>query len=126
LKENYVDRVEVSVKKEIEFYSQNFDPNEDKIFILGSSHIMALNTTLIENKLSDESYNFVVYNLAKGGDVPNDRISAIEFMIKSKPKIIVYGIAERAFRSTIPIQQDSTDSPESPLPNFRYFRINFK
>ncbi len=119
LKENFVDRVEVSVKKEIEFYSQDFNPKEEKIFILGSSHIMAVNTTLIENKLSSEGHNFVVYNLAKGGDVPKDRLPALDFMIKSKPKIIVYGISERDFRSTIPIQQDAANSPESPLPNLQ-------
>lgn len=121
LKENYVDRVEVSVKKEIEFYSQNFDSNEEKIFILGSSHIMAVNNTLIEKSLSDKDHNFVVYNLAKGGDVPKDRLPALEYMIKSEPKIIVYGIAARDFRSIIPIQQDVMGSPESPLPNLQNF-----
>lgn len=119
LKENFVDRVEISVKKEIAFYSQDFDPNEEKIFILGSSQIMAVNTTLIENKLSDEEHNFVVYNLAKGGDVPKDRLPALDFMIKSKPEIIVYGISERDFRSTVPIQQDVANTPESPLPNLQ-------
>ena len=120
-KGNYVDRVEISIKKEIEFYTKNFETDEKKIFVLGSSHIMAVNTTLIESKLLENNYEYSVYNLAKGGDVPKDRIPTLEYLIKSKPEIVVYGIAERDFRGAIPIQQESANTPESPLPNLKNF-----
>jgi len=116
---NYVDQVEISVEEETRFYNQIKKSNDKKIFLLGSSHIMSLNTTLIENELSNHGYNYSVYNLAKGGDVPKDRLPTLQLLINSKPEIVVYGIAERDFRGAVPIQEISTNTPDSSLPNLR-------
>ena len=119
LKDNHIDRVEVGIEKEIEFYTKKIEPEGKKIFVLGSSHIMSINTTLIENNLSEKNYHYNVYNLAKGGDVPKDRIPTLDYLIDTKPDMVIYGIAQRDFRGTVPIYQESSNILDSPLPNFK-------
>lgn len=90
------------------FYSQHFDPKIKKVFLLGSSYVGYLNTTLINENISQEYQNYVVYNLAYGSDHPKTRLTTINEIISSKPQIVFYGISYRDF---------STFDKPTPLPD---------
>lgn len=82
--------------KEKKFYSQEFDP-EAKIFLLGSSHIGQLNTTLINKRLIDIDTSYVVYNLAYNKDNPLKRLITLDDIISLQPKIVLIGVSYRDF-----------------------------
>jgi len=88
---------EESVPKGSEFYSQDFSSENDLIFLIGSSNVGQLNTTLIHEKVSQKFPYHIVYNLAYNGDMPNERIKTVDEIIKLNPKIILYGITHRDF-----------------------------
>ena len=90
----------------MELYIQIYDPNwhgiinsgksmdytKDKIFIIGSSNVYAINATSINEQLSNEQKNYLVYNLADQGDNPTRRLSSIDNIISHKPEFVLYGI----------------------------------
>ncbi len=79
------------------FFSKPLEFDENNIFLIGSSHIKSLNTTFIQDQLSKNNQDFIVYNLAVGADSPEERLKNLDLLISSKPKIVVYGIAYRDF-----------------------------
>lgn len=81
-----------------QFFSQNLE-GENKIFILGSSHVYALNPILISNELEKKGKDFTVYNLGSAGDDFEERERTIEMIIEKNPKIVLYGIEPRAFET---------------------------
>jgi hypothetical protein len=85
------------VPKGSEFYSQDFSLENDLIFLIGSSNVGQLNTTLIHEKVSQKFPHHTVYNLAYNGDMPSERIKTVDEIIKLNPKIILYGITYRDF-----------------------------
>jgi len=93
-----------------EFYFKKFDQKKERIFLIGSSHIGMLNTTLVNEIVSKNHPSIEVYNLAIGGDNPINRLQHMERTIALKPKLIVYGISFRDF------QLDSGDE-HFPLPD---------
>ena len=80
-----------------EFYSQDL-PGK-KIFIIGSSHVYALNPTIITNDLVENGYNYTVYNLGQGSFDAEERLRTVDFIISQEPKVVVYGIAYQTFYS---------------------------
>lgn len=74
------------------FLSQ-LDNSTDKIFIIGSSHVNAIDPNRIQERLFDMNYNFDVYNLSLGGYSLEARSKTIDLIIDAKPKIIIFGIA---------------------------------
>ena len=85
------------IPKESEFYSQVFSSEDKIIFLMGSSNVGQLNTTLIHENVSQKFPQYVVYNLSYNGDMPSERIKTIDEIIKLNPKIILYGITYRDF-----------------------------
>ncbi len=83
-------------KEEISFYSQ-FPNHEKNIFIIGSSHLMALNSTYMNDILSEKDVKYKIYNLAKGSDFPKLRIDSIDLIISANPDLVFYGIGYRDF-----------------------------
>jgi len=81
-----------------QFFSQELE-GKNKIFILGSSHVYALNPILISNELQKKGENFTVYNLGSPGDDFEERERTIEMIIQENPKLVVYGIEPRAFET---------------------------
>jgi len=96
-----------------QFFSQKLQ-GKDKIFILGSSHVYALNPILIEDKLKKNGQEFTVYNLGGPGDDFEERERTILMIIEQKPKIVVYGIEPRAFETR---GRSLISSPDQVLPN---------
>ena len=86
-------------KWEYNFYSQDFDPNKKKLFMLGSSQLVRINQTYIEDYLSKNNHDYDVYNLGRPLDLPDSRIGFIDEIILAKPNIVLYGIG---FRDAVP------------------------
>lgn len=71
--------------------------NEDKkILILGSSHVGILNTTLIDEFVSENS-DYNVFNLGYSNDKPEKRFEILQQMISLEPEIVFYGVSYRDF-----------------------------
>ena len=83
--------------EEKQFYSQTFDENQRKIFILGASPVNAINSKIVDGVVQTADPNFKTYNLAKGSDDPDKRKSSLDLIIKNKPEIVLYGIGLRDF-----------------------------
>jgi len=85
--------------KEIQekFFSKEFEINEKKIFIIGSSYTQALNTTEINSKIQKHCIECQAYNLSIQGDSIDKRNQVIDSIISTNPKIILYGISEGDF-----------------------------
>ena len=88
------------------FFNQKFEPKNKNIFLLGSSHTGQLNSTLVQNNISDIDENVIIYNLAYNGDTPKKRIEQMNQIISLQPSLIFYGISYRDF-STNNIEQRS-------------------
>ena len=72
--------------------NKSVDSTKDKIFIIGSSNVYAINATSINEQLSNEQKNYLVYNLADQGDNPTRRLSSVDNIISHKPEFVLYGI----------------------------------
>jgi len=107
----------LSIEEQI-FYSQNFNQNEKKIFILGASPVNAINSNIVNSILHDTNINFKTYNLGKGSDDPDKRIDSLDLIIDSKPELVLYGIGYRDFQAKISADRISeTTKTKSILPN---------
>tara|TARA_Y100000996_G_scaffold158264_1_gene122067 strand:- start:489 stop:1439 length:951 start_codon:yes stop_codon:yes gene_type:complete len=96
-----------------DFFSKDLG-NEDKIFILGSSHVYAINPIIISEKLKQNDYKFEVYNLGSPGDDFEERERTVNMIIDKKPKSVVIGIEPRSFESA---GRSITETPDSPIPS---------
>jgi len=101
------------------FYSQEFDPNKKKLYILGSSFVVRINQTFIEEYLISNEKDYDVYNLGIPVDFPKKRVESLDLILESKPDTIVYGIGfrdlmgegsevfdERILKFTVPAADD--------------------
>lgn len=122
---NYTIQTEEPLPTNIENYlstQQSFfskiEPNEKNVFILGSSYIMALDTTHIHNNLLSDGKDYQIYNLSIFGDGLQKRAQTIDMIIAAKPEVIVYGIAEDDFSDPVLAGAIST-KPTSILPDIQ-------
>ena len=81
--------------------NKSVDSTKGKIFIVGSSNVYAINATSINEQLSNEQKNYLVYNLADQGDNPTRRLSSIDNIISHKPEFVLYGIGMWGFEKPI-------------------------
>jgi hypothetical protein len=81
-----------------EFFTKQFD-NDKKIFILGSSHIGTLNTTLVNQIINNYDSKFEVFHLGYNGDKPEKREQMLPDILTLNPSLVVYGISYRDFGS---------------------------
>ena len=101
---------------ENKFFSKDFD-NNNKIILIGSSHVGQLNTTKIKEIVNlNQKPNYEIFNLAYNTDTPTRRTIFSDKIILIKPKIIVWGISYRDFQ---------TNTDENPLPDPKYLLNNF-
>lgn len=115
---------EERIAKEQEFYSQTISDGEI-IFLMGSSHVGQLNSTLINEKISQKFPNFDVYNLSYNGDTPSERIQSIDKIKKFNPKIIFYGISFRDFQLN-QIDKNPLPDPQQSFKDFIKNEITYK
>tara|TARA_B100000029_G_scaffold296048_1_gene289336 strand:- start:4622 stop:5488 length:867 start_codon:yes stop_codon:yes gene_type:complete len=103
--------------------SETLYVEKNKIFLIGSSNLYSINATKINEKLSQNNENFIVYNLADMADDPIRRLKSIENLISNEPKIILYGIGVWEFQKFKPSNHDYslTDFLLEPKQFFTYF-----
>lgn len=95
----------------------DFDPSSKKVFLFGSSQIIRLNATLINEKVKMIDDTYTVYNLAEKGANPTDILPFIEEFILEKPAIIFYGFSYRDFNV------EKTESNILPDPSQEFTKI---
>ena len=100
---------------EISFY-ESIQDIENKIFLVGGSHISALNPFFIEAYLAENNKDFEVFNLAKMASRPQNEIKNLDLLISSEPKIVVYCISARDFADIQSVNQPKIKS-DQPLPD---------
>ena len=81
--------------------NKSVDSTKGKIFIVGSSNVYAIDATRINEQLSNEQKNYLVYNLADQGDNPTRRLNSIDNIISHKPEFVLYGIGIWDFQKPI-------------------------
>lgn len=82
------------------FLSHPPSADENRVFVVGSSQVVAVNTTYVDRYLSDHGYdNYRVYNLASNSDQPKERLKTLDLIIAAKPKVVVYGVGPRDFQA---------------------------
>lgn len=99
------------------FFTENKQTDDNRVFIIGSSHVQSLNTTYIHDYLLKRNLNFSVYNFGTGSDDPVERSRIIDTMFLAKPKIIVYGISYRDFENPSLSNQQTLKTPLNYLPD---------
>ena len=72
---------------EREFFIKKVDLQKSRIFLLGASGVGSLNTTMINQEIGSLSSSIIVYNLAKGGDLPEKRIHTLNEIINQKKSV---------------------------------------
>lgn len=120
---------------EEKFYSQKFDEKK-KIFVYGSSHLIQLNSTWINEKIQTNSDEFSFINMSENGDTPKRRWINIEKDVNLEPTILVYGVGFRDFNvmktekvdseikivDLIPIDTTELESLNPKLTTLEFFR----
>ena len=98
-------------------YYDSIQKVENKIFLIGGSHISALNPFFIENILAENGEEYEVFNLSKMANRPQREIQNIDLLIAAEPKIIVYGISHRDFSVIQSVNKPVTKSTILPDPS---------
>jgi len=80
-------------------FSLTLDKKSQNLFLLGSSHIGQLNSSLIVNSIRESYPNTSIFNLATNGDTPNRRISDLSYIANMNPEFVFYGVSFRDFNS---------------------------
>ncbi len=81
--------------KEIMELIENNSSNQRNIFLLGSSHVIRINATQVNELILDEDVK--IYNLGISADQPTTRLNDLDKIISTNPEIVVYGISYRDF-----------------------------
>ncbi|SVD11492.1 uncharacterized protein METZ01_LOCUS364346, partial [marine metagenome] len=110
----------------IEFYHQDFDASEKKIFLVGSSDVAQINEAFIQNFIFDSKSNYKIYNLGYGEDKPAKRLAYINDIISAKPEIVVYGISFKDFTKGTWVFVDPDSQNEHILPEPEIFYKNIE
>ena len=102
------------------FYSSDLDSSKTTIFLLGSSQVLRMDMTYINQEISNFCENCVAYNLAIPVDTISKRLLTIPDLIEKKPDLIIYGVGYGDFTlkrnvDFIPIRQEQ--KPNSFLPD---------
>jgi len=98
-------------------HKTEFLPNDEKIILIGSSHVKQLNSTYIDEIIEKEFPSTSVFNLARGGDSPKERLRILDNILEIEPKIIVYGLGFRDFQSITRVEESAISKPETFLPD---------
>jgi hypothetical protein len=111
------------IENEKNYYSliQEID---HKIFLVGGSHISAINPFFIEEFLGENNEEYEVFNLSKMANRPLREIKNIDLLISAKPEIVVYGISARDFAEIQSINKPIVKSNQ-PLPDPSLFFKNW-
>ena len=71
---------------------------KEKIFLLGSSTVYSVNSTLLNHHFIKNEINYEFFNLADMADTPKKRIHSLPNIISNEPNIVIYGLDIANFR----------------------------
>ena len=111
----YEKQENIIIENEKKYYD-SIKEIENKIFLIGGSHISALNPYIIEDFLAEHDEEYEVFNLSKMANRPQREINNFDLLISAEPKIIVYGISSRDFAEIQSVNQPEIKSNQ-PLPD---------
>ncbi len=111
----YQEQENTLIENEKKYYN-SIRELDNKIFLVGSSHISALNPFIIEDFLAENNKEYQVFNLSKMANRPHREIKDIDLLISAEPKIIVYGISARDFAEIESVNEPKV-KPNQPLPD---------
>ncbi len=111
------------IENEKNYYS-SIQEIDHKIFLVGGSHISAINPFFIEEFLGENNEEYEVFNLSKMANRPLREIKNIDLLISAKPEIVVYGISARDFAEIQSINKPIVKSNQ-PLPDPSLFFKNW-
>lgn len=105
-----------------DFFIQEFDSQNEKIFLIGSSHVGRVNSTYIQDQLSLHNKSFDVYNLALSADTPSNRLKSMDNILSIDPSLVVYGLGFRDFSEFV--LKSELKKPKNILPDLSYILPN--
>jgi hypothetical protein len=111
----YEKQENIIIENEKKYYD-SIKEVKNKIFLIGGSHISALNPYIIEDFLAEHGEEYEVFNLSKMANRPQREINNFDLLISAEPKIIVYGISSRDFAEIQSVNQPEIKSNQ-PLPD---------
>ena len=77
----------------LNFYDTIRKNETDRIYFIGSSQIVdGIDSYLIEDYLKTKNYTFQIYNLGIQADRPLLRITELDRLVESKPRLVVIGV----------------------------------
>ena len=117
---------------------ENFDPSwsglvntsdstvsKHRIFILGSSSVYPIDAGYINQILSYNNKDYIVYNLADMSDFPSERIKTVKKLTSFKPSLIVYGVGLADFEKPFSYNNSQYNSANKLFNEFLNPRLFF-
>jgi hypothetical protein len=89
-------------------YAEKTGDPSSKVYILGSSQVReGVNATIIQELWGELNIHYEVYNMGYTGDTPLRRLTELQAMEKSHPKIVIIGVSYQSFfdGGSIPYEQ---------------------
>ena len=115
---------EIALIEDEKNYYSSIKEIDHKIFLVGGSHMSAINPFFIEEFLGENNEEYEVFNLSKMANRPLREIKNIDLLISAGPEIVVYGISARDFAAIQSINKPTVKSNQ-PLPDPSLFFKNW-
>ena len=115
---------EIALIEDEKNYYSSIKEIDHKIFLVGGSHMSAINPFFIEEFLGENNEEYEVFNLSKMANRPLREIKNIDLLISAEPEIVVYGISARDFATIQSINKPTVKSNQ-PLPDPSLFFKNW-
>ena len=88
----------MQVSNNLDVYESNSGTFENSIYFLGNSQVMHdFDPVLVQDHLKKENLTFRVYNVGVDDDTPLQRLTELQGIIRSKPKIVIIGFSYTSF-----------------------------
>ena len=111
--------IENAVMKNHPFFESSLE-SKNNIFLFGHSMVAQLNVTKINDVVTYENKNNLVYNMAFNADNPTKRLSYLDKFLNFKPTHVFYGISYDDFSTDFVEQKNKEILPDLELP-FKQF-----
>ena len=107
--------IEGAVMKNHPFFESSLE-SKNNIFLFGHSMVAQLNVTKINDVVTYENKNNLVYNVAFNADNPTKRLSYLDKFLNFKPTHVFYGISYDDFSTDFVEQKNKEILPDLKLP----------
>lgn len=88
----------MQINNNLDVYESNTGTSENRIYFLGNSQVIHdFDPVLVQDYLKTENLTFRVYNVGVDDDTPLQRLTELQGIIRSKPKIVIIGFSYTSF-----------------------------